>query len=35
METMYVSPDIEILELQTEGILCASNEKLDENEGIW
>lgn len=35
METMYVSPDIEILELQTEGVLCASNEKVGENEGIW
>ena len=35
METMYVSPDIEILELQTEGVLCASNEKVEENEGIW
>jgi cell fate regulator YaaT (PSP1 superfamily) len=29
---MYVSPDIEILELQTEGVLCASNEKVEENE---
>lgn len=35
METIYISLDIEILELHTEGVLCASNEKVEENYGIW
>jgi hypothetical protein len=35
MEKEYVSPKIEILDMASEGVLCASNETLDENEGIW
>ena len=35
MGTIYISPDIEILELHTEGVLYASNEKVEENYGIW
>ena len=30
METIYISPDIEILELHTEGVLYASNEKVGD-----
>ena len=37
--TVYESPEIYTIEIQGEGILCASNEysneSLDENEGIW
>ena len=29
------TPMIEVLELDLEGVLCNSNESLDENEGIW
>lgn len=35
MEKDYVSPKIEILYMASEGVLCASNETLDENDGIW
>ena len=31
----YQSPESEILEMQSEGLLCGSNEIVDENEGIW
>ncbi len=31
----YLSPAIESLELYPEGVLCSSNELLEENEGIW
>jgi hypothetical protein len=35
----YQTPEISILELHEEGVLCSSlgdgNESLDENEGIW
>ena len=31
----YQSPEFEILEMQSEGLLCGSNEIVDENEGIW
>lgn len=31
----YETPKIEALELEQEGVLCNSNESLEENEGIW
>ena len=33
--TKYVSPAVSELELYPEGILCSSNELLEENEGEW
>ena len=35
MQQEYISPDMEILDIMSEGVLCASNETLEENEGIW
>lgn len=35
MEKMYISPDMEILDIMSEGVLCGSNETLEENDGIW
>lgn len=35
MGNEYISPEMEILDLVSEGVLCASNELLEENEGIW
>ncbi len=35
MATIYVSPEMEIYEILTEGVLCASNETVKENEGEW
>ena len=35
MGNEYISPEMEILDLVSEGLLCASNELLEENEGIW
>lgn len=32
---IYESPEIEVKELYSEGVLCSSNEKLDETEGEW
>jgi hypothetical protein len=34
-EKRYLSPISEVLEFYAEGLLCASNEIVDENEGIW
>lgn len=34
-EKQYQTPEIEILEINAEGVLCGSNEFLDENEGEW
>ena len=34
-ELIYISPEVEIHEIQAEGVLCASNEMLDEYEGEW
>ena len=31
----YVSPDMIIVDIHAEGMLCASNESLDEYEGVW
>ena len=35
MGNEYVSPEIEILDIMSEGVLCASNELLEEYEGEW
>lgn len=36
METKkYISPSAEIMGLLIEGLLCASNETVKENDGIW
>ena len=34
-EKQYQSPEVKVLELYSEGLLCASNEYVDENEGEW
>ena len=34
-KNMYTSPEIEILDLCQEGVLCASNETVLENDGTW
>lgn len=31
----YLVPRISVIEIMNEGILCSSNEKLDEIEGEW
>ncbi len=31
----YESPELEVIELDHEGVLCGSNEIIDENEGVW
>jgi hypothetical protein len=35
MGNEYVSPEMEILDLVSEGVLCSSNELLEEIEGEW
>lgn len=37
MGNEYISPEMEILDVVSEGVLCASTgtEMLEENEGIW
>lgn len=35
-ESGYVSPVMELWEIEPEGLICVSgNEVLDENEGYW
>ena len=34
-EKKYQSPEVNVMELYSEGALCASNEYVDENEGEW
>ena len=34
-ENEYISPHLTELEFYPEGVLCGSNEIIDENEGIW
>ena len=34
-ENRYISPQLAELELYPEGVLCASNEAVDENDGVW
>jgi hypothetical protein len=39
MEMHYVSPEMDVMDVMPEGVLCTSGnsgtENLDENEGIW
>ena len=39
MEMYYVSPETDVMDVMSEGVLCASEnsgtEVLDENDGIW
>ena len=37
MQQKYAFPEMEILDIVSEGVLCASTgtETLEENEGIW
>lgn len=35
MKKDYISPEMEILDLVSEGVICGSNELLEENEGEW
>lgn len=35
MEKTYISPEAEILDVAVEGVLCGSNETMDENDGVW
>lgn len=32
---VYETPIIKLIEFYSEGVLCNSNETLEENEGIW
>ena len=34
-DNQYQTPEIVILEINAEGVLCGSNEFVDENEGEW
>lgn len=31
----YESPEVEVILLTSEGVLCASNEILEEDMGLW
>jgi len=35
MKKDYISPEMEILDIVSEGVICGSNELLEENEGEW
>lgn len=35
MKREYESPDIKVMELVLEGVLCGSNEDLEETWGEW
>ena len=34
-EIYYQSPAVRIIEIYSEGVLCGSNETLEEDQGIW
>ena len=34
-EMIYVSPMVFVLEIQSEGVLCSSNESVPPVEGEW
>ena len=34
-ENEYISPHLTELEFYPEGVLCGSNEVIDENDGVW
>lgn len=31
----YVTPKIDVMEVYSEGVICGSNEYVDENFGEW
>ena len=31
----YLSPEVNVMLLNYEGVICSSNEMLDETEGEW
>lgn len=31
----YISPEVSVIDILPEGVLCGSNEMLDQNEGEW
>jgi hypothetical protein len=31
----YMSPEVSVIDILPEGVLCGSNEMLDQNEGEW
>jgi hypothetical protein len=31
----YETPQVKIIDIMIEGVLCGSNEIIDENEGYW
>lgn len=35
MEKNYVTPAVDMLDYVNEGVLCASNERLEETDGRW
>ena len=35
MKKDYISPEMDILDIVSEGVICGSNELLEENEGEW
>jgi hypothetical protein len=34
-ENEYISPHLTVLEFYSEGLICGSNEIIDENDGVW
>lgn len=34
-DNQYIPPQLTELELYSEGVLCGSNEVVDDNDGIW
>jgi hypothetical protein len=34
-ENIYLAPVVNVLEFYSEGVLCGSNEPINENDGIW
>jgi len=34
-EQKYIAPEVEVLEINSEGVLCGSNEGVGENDGLW
>ena len=31
----YQAPEVDVIMLNCEGVICSSNEMLDETEGEW
>ena len=32
---IYSTPEMEIIDIMPEGVLCGSNENVGENDGEW